>query len=357
MKLSSVGSLVAVVATLHSAFNVRRLRRPSTTPGRLALDVSILIPARDEEANLEACLASVCAQSNADRIEVIVLDDGSTDRTAEIASRFPAVRLVTGTPPGPGQLGKSNACRQLAALANGELLVFVDADVRLVPHAVAAAAELMIDADLDVISPYPREIAESVGERLLQPLLQWSWLTFLPLGLAERSPRTSLAAANGQFLLIRRDTYLAAGHPDSVLDDIALARAVRRAGGRGGFVDGSRLAHCRMYDGWHQIRDGYGKSLPSAFGSTAATAALGAALGIAYVLPPIAAVRGSRIGLLGYLAALVGRVITARTCGARIWPDCAAHPASVGALLFLVVDSGIRSRRGTLTWRGRPVRP
>ena len=193
----------------------------------------------------------------------------------------------------------------------------------------------------------------------MQPLLQWSWLTTLPLRVAERSARESLAAANGQLLVVDADAYRrSGGHAavrDEMLEDVALLRAVKRSGGRGSVVDGTQVATCRMYDGWADLRDGYAKSLWSAFGSPAGAAAVVAGLGVAYVVPPLAALRGSRAGLLGYAAGVTGRVLAARRTGARVWPDSLAHPVSVAAFGWLVATSLRRHRAGTLTARGRPV--
>jgi hypothetical protein len=110
-----------------------------------------------------------------------------------------------------------------------------------------------------------------------------------------------------------------------------------------------------MYDGWPALREGYAKSLWSAFGSPAGAAGVLGVLGIAYVLPPLAALRGSRAGLAGYAAAVAGRAVTARRTGGRAWPDALAHPASVVAFGVLVADSVRRRRSGGLTVRGRPV--
>jgi hypothetical protein len=212
-------------------------------------------------------------------------------------------------------------------------------------------------AGLDLLSPYPRQLAGSPAERLVQPLLQWSWLTTLPLRAAERSPRPSLAAANGQLLAVDAAAYRRAGGHASVreamLEDIALLRAVKGSGGRGTVADGSRIATCRMYDGWPALRDGYAKSLWSAFGSPVGAAAVVGALGATYVLPPLAALRGSRAGLVGYAAAVAGRVAVGRRVGARVWPDALAHPLSVGLFGWLTALSVWRRRRGTLRVSGR----
>ena len=360
------GAALAISATLHSILNVALLRRPPADPEPLRFDVSVLIPARDEQRDLPGCLESVLAQAMLDhgdsaRIEVIVVDDGSHDSTAAVAAAFAGVRVLTGAALPEGWLGKPHACAQLAAAArpSSELLVFLDADVRLAPKAITAAVELMTRAGLDFVSPYPRQLTITVTERLIQPLLQWSWLTTLPLRVAERSSRLSMATANGQFLLVRRDAYeRAGGHAavrGHVLEDVELARRLRSTGHRGGMADGSTLARCRMYHDWGQLRDGYGKSLWAAFGSPTGAAAVLGVLTLAYVVPPLAALGGSRAGLAGYLAAVLGRAVTGRATGARVCPDAAAHPVSVLALALLTARSLRAARRGTLTWRGRPI--
>lgn len=355
--LVKVGTAAALAGAGHAAVNARLLRRAPRAG--LLPDVSVLVPVRDEAHNITACLDTLLVQQPRERIEIIVLDDGSSDGTREIAQAT-GVRVVPGTPPPAGWLGKPHACRQLAELArpSSAILVFVDADVRLEPQAVAAAVALLEQHRLDFVSPYPRQVAGSPAERLIQPLLSWSWLTLLPLRLAEHSPRTSLAVANGQFLVVRREAYRrAGGHlPDAVLDDIALARALRRHGARGGIVDGTALASCRMYDGWSALQDGYGKSLWAAFGSPRGALGVLAGLAVVYLVPAVAALRGSRVGLLGYVAGVVGRVIAARRTGGRAWPDALAQPASVAAFGWLVVRSLTGHRRGTLTWKGRDVR-
>jgi len=357
-RLVAVGTAAAIAGTLHAAINARLLRRPETPAAPSTVDVSVLLPVRDEAHNVADCLRSLLLQEAA---EILVLDDESSDGTREIAlaTGDPRVRVIAGTPPPPGWLGKAHACRQLASEARGDLLVFVDADVRLQPHAVANAVELLRRYRLDFVSPYPRQVAHTAAERLVQPLLQWSWLTLLPLRIAERSPRPSLAAANGQFLVVRRDSYERAGghRPDDVLDDMALARALRGSGAWGGIVDGTRLAGCRMYDGWPALRDGYGKSLWAAFGGPAGAAGVTAALGVVYLVPPLAALGGSRLGALGYAAGVAGRVIAARRTGGRVWPDALAHPASIAALTYLTARSLAVRRRGGLTWKGRPISP
>jgi len=361
-RLIRLGTGLAVAGAVHAAWNSRRLRVPPADPPPVAEPVALLLPVRDEAHRVEPCLRSLLRQTGVRDLRVLVLDDGSTDGTAEVVRRVagadPRVTVLDGAPLPDGWWGKPWACQQLADAADdATVLLFVDADVVLAPHAVASSVSLLRWGGLDLVSPYPQQVAESVAERLVQPLLQWSWLTTLPLRAAEESSRESLAAANGQLLVVDAAAYRRAGSHgavrDAMLEDVALLRAVKRSGGRGTVADGTALASCRMYDGWPALRDGYAKSLWSAFGSPTGAAVVVATLAVAYVVPPLAALRGSRVGLAGYAAGVAGRVVTARRTGGRVWPDALAHPVSVTVFGVLVGDSVRRHRAGSLTVRGR----
>lgn len=361
--LTWAGSIGSAALTLHTMANLRTVRTPLTEPHTVTERVSVLLPVRDEAAQVAACLERLTAQVGVPSMEIVVLDDGSRDDTLAVARRAadgdPRVRVVEGAPLPDGWLGKPHACAQLARLADGDVLVFVDADVRLAPHAVAATVTLLRTAGLDLVSPYPRQLTGSPAERLVQPLLQWSWLTTLPLAAAERSPNPALTAANGQLLAVDARTYRRAGGHEAVrgavLEDIELARAVKAAGGTTAVADGTTLATCRMYEDWPQLRDGYAKSLWAAFGSRRAAAAVAAGLSVLYVVPPVAALRGSRVGLAGYLAAVTGRYLVAERTGGRSMPDVLAHPASILLFDWLTARSWWLRRRGGLTWKGRPI--
>jgi hypothetical protein len=192
-------------------------------------------------------------------------------------------------------------------------------------------------------------------QRLVQPLLQWSWLTFLPLRLAERSSHPLLAAGNGQFLAVRREAYMAAGGHSAVraevLEDIALARMFKSAGLRAGMADGTHIATCHMYGTDAELVAGYTKSLHDAFGPQIVVL-----LNLLYVLPIAGLLRRDTRGpaLAAYAAAVTGRALVAGRTGQSL-PDTLAHPASIISLTWLWIRSVRARRAGTLRWRGRSL--
>ena len=361
-------SLASLALVVH---NLGRLRTPdpaAPAPAPAPRDrVAVLLPVRDEATHVVACVEALlraaddCAGA---AVEVVLLDDGSSDGTAELVGPFAAdgrVRLLAGAPVPRGWLGKPWACHQLAEAAGprATVLVFVDADVTLEPTGLSSTVALLRSTGLQLVCPYPRQLAVTWSERLVQPLLQWSWMSTLPLGVAERSRRPSLSAANGQLMCVDAAAYRrAGGHAavrGEVLEDIELLRAVKKSGGRGTVADGTSVASCRMYDGWPALRDGYGKSLWSAFGGPVGAASVVASVTVAHVVPAVAALGGSRTGLVGCLASVAGRALVARRTGGRVLPDALLHPVSVLLLDGLVIDSFRRHRRGGLRWKGRQI--
>lgn len=368
--LAQAGALASVLITANAVANLRLVQRPSARPcPAVAERISVLLPARNEARRVSACLESVLAQESVPDLEVIVLDDGSTDGTGDIvhalAGQDSRVTVLVGddVDPPDGWLGKPWACHRLAEAATGSVLVFIDADVVLSPYAVASAVAAMREGGLELVSPYPRQRAESPAERLTQPLVTWSWLATLPLGLAA-GPSPAWSAAIGQFLVVDADAYLhSGGHAavaEFVVEDVAVLRAMKRAGYRGMPMDGSEIAECRMYDGAAAVYEGYCKSLWSVFGSVPAAAGAVSAMVLIYIVPTAVAlasrdVSARRWGLLGYSSAVAGRALVAHRTGERMLPDVLAQPVSVAAFAALTVASVLRKRFGSLTWSGRSV--
>jgi Glycosyl transferase family 2 len=366
-RLTTIGSLSAVAIAAHTVVNLNALRKPNVVAPPLLEKISVLIPARNEADNILRAVSSVLASIGVPHLEVLVLDDGSTDATAAIVSGIddPRVRLITGTEEPPtGWLGKPWACKRLSLEASGPVLVFIDADVELSPDAIRASVGELRARNFSMVSPYPLQIAESWLERLVQPIVTWSWCAFLPLDWSQRSTRPSLSAANGQFLVIDADSYRAIeGHASvagEVLEDIALMRALKTSGELTCTMDGSAIATCRMYATTDEVVDGYAKSLWAGFGGPAGSIAVNLFMLTAYVVPPVAALtarspRTRTLGVVGYAAGVASRALVARRTSARVWPDSAAHPVSITAFAVLSAISWSRHLRGSNSWKGRSL--
>ncbi|MFE3545663.1 glycosyltransferase [Nocardia sp. NPDC059177] len=372
--LTWAGTGLAALGASTAVYNLVTLR---TLPRRVAgviEPVTVCVPARDEAERLPELIADLRAQTGVPRLRVLILDDASTDGTYDAAlaaiggdDRFTVLRSAAH--PAPGWTGKAAACARLAARTDAAALVFVDADVRLTPQAIAAAVTELRRRGAGLVSAWPVQESGSGTEHLVQPLLAWSWASTLPVGPANHSLRPSTAVACGQFLAVDAEAYRAGGGHAAVAasatEDLDLARALRRAGHRTALVTASHAAKTRMYTGTEDLTDGYTRWLWSAYGGRLdAGAVIGLLLTLAYWLPPLAALlgrgRARRAGLLGYLAAVAGRIV-ARTTETRRRPTrselvtAAAHPIGVGHYLTLWVRSHLRHRSGDLHWKQRPL--
>ena len=368
--IAGTGALTAAALTAHAAVNMSMIRRPRDESVTIRERVSILLPARNEAERITPTLRSLLAQEGLPDVEILVLDDGSTDGTGDVIRQVvaadPRVKVIDGPDdlPPPGWLGKSWACHRLAQEATGDVLVFVDADVQLTARAIASTVHHMRRGTLDLLSPYPRQVAISAAERVTQPLVVWSWVTALPIRITERSHYPSMAAAVGQFLVVDARAYrISGGHAaiaGLILEDVGLLRALKRAGFRGAPADGSAVATCRMYTSWPEIYDGYTKSVWSAVQPTPVAYGLVTVMALAYVAPPVFALlgpgRAARAwGVAGYACGVAGRYVVARRTGERVWPDILLQPVSIATFAGLILASLRRRRAGTITWRGRPL--
>jgi glycosyltransferase involved in cell wall biosynthesis len=366
--LVTLGSALAMGLAAHTIWNLRQLRTPDPGSPPVKESVSVLIPARNEAAHVGTTVRSLLEQDGIENLHITVLDDASSDNTAEVLAEIDDDRLtVISAPDEPlpaGWLGKPWACSRVREHAHGSVLVFADADVLFQPWALRAAIGELRSSGVSLIAPYPQQIAETWLERLVQPLVTWSWVATMPLTWAEKSLRPSLSAANGQFLVFDAATYdHIGGHravAGEVIEDVALMRALKRAGFHTATVDGSHLATCRMYEGTHEVIDGYTKSLWNAFNGPLGSLGVNALLFLSGIVPYTALIfardrRTKAIGAAGYVATVVSRSAVAMRTGERVIPDVLAHPTSIAAFHVLNVWSWIRHVRGTNTWKGRSV--
>jgi len=265
--LAWAAAAFALLPLMLAAINLRSFARPQALPPA-GTAVSILIPARDE-AKTVAETVRCALQSIEVEVEVLVLDDDSTDDTAGIVSRLAErdarVCLLHAPPLPPGWAGKQRACHLLSERARFETLMFIDADLLLAPEAAALAAGfLLADERCAMVSGFPREVAVSWSEQLVIPWIHVLLLGYLPMNRMRRSTAPAYAAACGQWVVARRSAYQEVhGHaasPSSLHDGISLPRVFRTAGWRTDIFDGSTLASCRMYEDFGSLWRGFGKS-------------------------------------------------------------------------------------------------
>jgi hypothetical protein len=366
-------ALVALaLAGLYAALtflNAAALRPPAPpAPGAALPSVSVLIPARDEAANIGDALACVLKGHDIE-MEVIVLDDASTDATAAIvhaiAAGDPRVRLISGKPLPPGWIGKQYACWQLARAARNPVLIFVDADVRLSAGAPARIANFLASRGLALASGFPRQRTETLAEVLVIPQILVLLLGYLPLPFARLSSGVGLAAGCGQLIAVDRDAYMAAGGHRAVAqtmhDGIKLPRTIRRHGGRTDLFDATSLATCRMYAGGAQVWAGFTKNATEGMATSAALPIWTVLLGGGHVLPwlllPAALSSGNSFALQSVAAALA-MLIAARATVAVVARQGALavllHPIGVVVMLAIQWSALINAGRGRpARWRGR----
>jgi cellulose synthase/poly-beta-1,6-N-acetylglucosamine synthase-like glycosyltransferase len=228
-------------------------------------ELSVIVPARDEEACLAACLESLVGQRGVE-YEVIVIDDHSTDQTREIAERFP-VRVIAADELPDGWSGKCNAVWTGAKAAKGKWLLFTDADTRHAPNSISAGLREALEHKADLLSYSPRQEVCSLAESALMPVVFAELAaTYRPRDVCD--PQSTVAAANGQYLLIQRNVYDAIGGHAAVaieiLEDVELAKRVKQAGYKLRFHV-SDLVATRMYRSFPQMWEGWTKNLALLF--------------------------------------------------------------------------------------------
>ncbi len=364
-----VFSAVLALIALGNLLGMRRLG--GLLPAAETPLVSVLIPARDEQANIEACVRSLLAQTYAP-FELLVLDDASTDGTAEVLARLaaesPGLQVLSGAPLPEGWLGKNWACHQLAQATRGDFLLFLDADTRADPRFLADVVALACRARLDYFSGVPRQDASTLAERLVVPMLPWIAHCLTPVALIRRLPLAFLAPAVGQCMFFRRAAYETIGGHAAVraviVEDFALARRAKRFGLRWDLVDVSPRLTTRMYRSLAQAWDGFSKSLFGAFDHNLPVFAfVWAWMLLAFWQPWV----GLALGLLGHLPAGFSPLLAlaALLLQSALWAVTALrfrsplaqvpfYPLTIAFFAAAAARSAWRYyRRRPLAWKGR----
>ncbi len=359
---------------LLSLSNVLWLRlssvRPRTTwKGK----VSVLIPARNEESNIGRCLDSLLQQSYPD-YEIVVLDDLSKDRTWQIitgyAERYPGrIRALKGSAlPKQGWCGKTHAMQTLSRYAQGEYLLFTDADTVHSPQSIAWAVTNINRHKADMLSGYAYLELGSFGESLIVPATYIMSTIVMPLWLIPFSRAPGLSFAVGQMVMFRRQAFQAVGGyaavSDHISEDVFMARAVKRAGFRVTFLDLQDYVRCRMYEGYRAAFTGLSKNIYDFFKNQAAFfASAASALVIFVVLPVVLAVfealSGAQTLSLSVLSVAVFQLAWALALldrGQKLWLPF-LYPLTFLHLLFMAWKTFGKVSQGLgVVWKDRTLK-
>lgn len=364
--------LPLLIALANLRGGAKGFRRPRTEPPA-GTTVSILIPARNEEAHIQAAVQAALTSVGV-AVEVVVLDDQSSDRTAAIVARLAdgdaRVRLVRAPELPAGWTGKQHACARLAEAARHDVLMFIDADVVVAPAAAAKAAGLLFaEPTTGLVSGFPCQRTGSIGERLVVPWIHVLLLGYLPMASMRASRQPAFGAGCGQWMVARRSAYEAVGghgaKPLSRHDGLSLPRSFRAAGWQSDIFDGTELATCRMYTGLSQVWEGFGKNADEGMASPRALPVWTLLIAFGHILPWVVLVFGLAFaapgvvvpGAIGVGANLLMRLLLALRLRQSLLGAC-LHPVGAAMVLAIQWQAFWRQLRGAPSrWKGRAYLP
>jgi chlorobactene glucosyltransferase len=360
-----------------AAHRTMSLRRLADGAAPAAADVAIIVPARDEIANIADCLASLSAQRGLGDARIIVVDDGSQDGTAEAVARAaradPRIALVEPGRLPAGWMGKPHACWQGALAAEAPWLCFVDADVRAAPELVRLAIAAAAEHGIDLLSLRTFQVLGGFWERLIIPPALVLIACVQDLRRVD-DPASPAVSVNGQFLLIRREVYFAVdGHRAvraAIAEDKALAARIKHRGWRYRMLGAEDLVRTRMYRDLASLWQGFAKNATEILGdgpttiaaATAAMAVAWSALLLPLVIGLTAAQQLSPAAGVGFACALLGSFAIAgvQFASARHFRIPIVFgllfPAAYTAIAALACYSAALRRGGRVSWKGRTYR-
>ena len=375
--LAWAGLVLAAIPALLTLANLRLFQPPPRPPAAAPVpQVSVLVPARNEEGAIGRLMADVLASRDVE-IDLVVLDDSSDDATADIVTtameRDPRVRLVRGLPLPAGWCGKQHACWQLANAARHDTWVFLDVDVSPAPACIARAVAFLDQSGAALVSGFPRQVTGSLLEWLLLPLIHFVLLGYLPIARSRQINSPSLAAGCGQMFVTRRSDYeRAGGHAAiaaSLHDGVKLPRAYRRAGLVTDLFDATAIASCRMYATSRDVWRGLSKNATEGVGSPMTILPFTVLLVGGQVWPVVLAALGLATGFAGwptggpavalaaaflaYLPRMLDAIRFRQSLSSAVF-----HPVGITVFVAIQWIALFRKSLGLkTTWRGRSLAP
>lgn len=324
--------------------------------------VSILIPARNEEKNIKQCLQDVLNQTYTN-IEILVLDDESTDNTHSIvegmANQYSTIKLIGGKPLPENVNGKNWACAQLAEIAKGDYLLFIDADVRITPNTVESSLIYFAEWKTDLLSVFPSQIISGFGEWLVVPLMNWLLLSFLPLKKVFDSKNISFLAANGQFFMWKKNAYKkTGGHlaaSDYPVEDMYLARAAKKDGSKVLTLLGGDSIHCRMYSNIFEAITGFSKNFYPGFRTSFFSFSLLIIVLFSVNVLPFLLVPGMVVYFIPIAGIIIIRIIVSVLSKQNVLLNIILHPFQMVIMILTGIISMIQFNKKTIRWKGRIV--
>jgi len=358
---------------LNLILNLIALRRPSQVT-KLLKDppfISVLVPARNEEANIEKCVRSLLDQDYPG-YEIIVLDDNSTDATASIVSHMQEngarVQLIRGKPLPEGWAGKPHACLQLAQQARGSWLLFIDADTVHQPYMLRSVISIAVEEKVSLLSGMPRQLTSGLAQKIVMPLMYFLLMSWFPVWYLNHTKKPWPTLAIGQLMLFPRQEYWKVGGHEAVktriIEDVWFGAEIKKAGGRFICVDLTRVMSTDMYDSAASMTEGWCKWMYSIIAmSPVALAGFFVAAYLFFLAPYLWTVQGLMAGMQfeAYVQIVLAQVVIIMlmrwACDRHFREPAVAfvfHPLGIFYLVLVAFYSAARHAMGAgITWKDR----
>lgn len=364
-------TLISFLITTYNLFTAPKinigetLKKNKTKIPKNDILVSILIPARNEEKNIEKALLSSINQT-LQEIEIIVLDDNSVDNTSNLVRQIIStyknkkIKLISGSPLPMNWNGKSWACFNLYKASKGNYLLFIDADVCLDKYAVEIALNKMIKNKLDLLTIIPNQITLHLGESILvNVFMEWFVTTFLPIKLSNSLNKNPLTAACGQFMLFKRDSYVSIrGHScvgPNIVEEREIAIKMREKKFKVGLFLTNNLVHCKMYENFKAAFNGFSNTF---FPGSKLNPILFMILTIIIFLSqtlPFIFYKLHHYFFIGAVLIIIQEILHSLIFKKHFYTNLILHPVKMLFFLQAATLSCIKTLKGNIEWKGRKV--